>query len=50
VRGGFGKFYAQMFARDSFYTHALMQTIIPEIPYDGRPDFVTNPFNGRGAD
>jgi hypothetical protein len=29
VRGGFGKFYAQMFARDSFYTHALMQTIIP---------------------
>ena len=46
VRGGFGKFYAQMFARDSFYTHALMQTIIPEIPYDGRADFVTNPFNG----
>ena len=39
-------FYAQMFARDSFYTHALMQTIIPEIPYDGRADFVTNPFNG----
>ena len=26
--------------------HALMQTIIPEIPYDGRADFVTNPFNG----
>ena len=46
IRGGWGKFYAQMFARDSFYTHALMQTIIPEIPYDGRADFVTNPFNG----
>ena len=46
VRGGVGKFYAQMFARDSFYTHALMQTVIPEIRYDGRADFVTNPFNG----
>ena len=46
LRGGTGKFYAQMFARDSFYTHALMQTVIPEIRYDGRADFVTNPFNG----
>ena len=46
IRGGAGKFFAQMFARDSFYTHALMQTVIPEIRYDGRSDFATNPFNG----
>ncbi|OFW05941.1 MAG: hypothetical protein A3I61_06595 [Acidobacteria bacterium RIFCSPLOWO2_02_FULL_68_18] len=46
VRGGYGRFYAQMFARDSFYTHALMQTVIPEIRYDGRPNFASNPFNG----
>lgn len=46
IRGGGGRFYAQMFARDSFYTHALMQTVIPEIRYDGRADFASNPFNG----
>jgi hypothetical protein len=46
VRGGFGKYYAQMFQRDAFYTHAFAKTVIPETPNDGRRDFASNPFNG----
>jgi hypothetical protein len=46
LRGGYGKFYTQL-ENDAAHQPTLnRQTIIPEVPYDGRADFARNPFNG----
>src|SRR5215470_12118721 len=45
IRGGFGKYYAAVTSQLTF-TLRTVQTISPQILYDGRPDFAVNPFNG----
>jgi len=45
LRGGFGKYYAETTSQLSF-TLRTVQSISPQILYDGRADFASNPFNG----
>src|SRR6266850_91476 len=45
IRGGYGKYYAAVTSQLTF-TLRTVQTISPQILYDGRPDFAVNPFNG----
>jgi len=45
IRGGFGKYYAAVTSQLTF-TLRTVQTISPQILYDGRADFAVNPFNG----
>ena len=47
VRGGGGKFYAQITNNQSLVTKVSYQTAIAGIENDGRPDFASNPWNGR---
>jgi len=46
LRGGFGKYYADIGANRSYWTRLASQTVSIQVLNDGRPDFVTNPFNG----
>ena len=46
-RGGFGKYIAQNDSRPQWGGDISVQTRIPGTPNDGRPDFASNPFNGR---
>ena len=46
MRGVYGMFFTQL-ENDAAHQPTLnRQTIIPEVPYDGRADFAVNPFNG----
>ena len=47
IRGGAGKFYAQITNNQSLVTKVSHQTAIAGIENDGRPDFASNPWNGR---
>jgi hypothetical protein len=47
IRGGAGKFYAQITNNQSLVTKVSKQTAIAGIENDGRPDFASNPWNGR---
>ena len=44
VRGGYGRFYAQGTQDEAHQTILYQIGASPLIPYDGRPDFPTNPF------
>jgi hypothetical protein len=44
IRGGFGKYYTQY--QDPHFTKFWAQVAVPATPYDGRPNFASNPFNG----
>jgi hypothetical protein len=45
LRGGAGKYYAEVTSQLSF-TLRTVQSISPQVLYDGRADFNSNPFNG----
>lgn len=45
-RGGYGLFFTQLENDGLHQTYLLTQHMGITIPYDGRPDFVSNPFNG----
>jgi outer membrane receptor protein involved in Fe transport len=47
IRGGAGKFYAQITNNQSLVTMVSAQTAVAGIENDGRPDFASNPWNGR---
>jgi len=46
LRGGFGKYYADIGANRAYWTTLASQATSIQVFNDGRPDFVTNPFNG----
>jgi hypothetical protein len=46
VRGGFGKYFADIGANRAYWTNLVANALFVNILNDGRPDFVTNPFNG----
>src|SRR5262249_32329034 len=46
LRGGFGRYYADIGANRAYWTDIAGQTASIQVLNDGRPDFVTNPFNG----
>ena len=43
-RGGFGKYYGTV--QNAHYSKFYEQSISIAVPYDGRADFATNPYNG----
>jgi hypothetical protein len=46
LRGGFGRYVADIGANRAYWTHLVSQATFLNPFNDGRPDFVTNPFNG----
>jgi hypothetical protein len=46
ARGGWGVFYSDMGHSPSHWTNLQSAQIVVDVLNDGRPDFVTNPFNG----
>ena len=46
IRGGFGKYYAEVTGQPAVFTLRNVQQINPLITTDGRADFASNPFNG----
>ena len=46
LRGGFGKYFADIGANRAYWTNLVAQALHVQVFNDGRPDFVTNPFNG----
>ena len=46
VRGGYGRFYGSVTGQPALWASAWSQQIHPEVLFDGRPDFIINPFNG----
>ncbi len=46
IRGGYGKYFADLTAQPAIFTLRQVQQIHPQILNDGRPDFAANPFNG----
>ena len=46
-RGGFGRYIAQNDARTQWGYDISIITRIPTTPNDGRPDFASNPYNGK---
>jgi hypothetical protein len=46
VRGGVGRYYADILTNLHMWTYGNESIASVEVVNDGRPDFVTNPFNG----
>jgi hypothetical protein len=46
LRGGFGKYFAEITSQPAAFTLRFTQQVSPLIQNDGRPDFASNPFNG----
>ena len=46
IRGGYGRFFAQGTQDEAQQTILYIVGASPLVPYNGRPDFPTNPFNG----
>jgi len=46
MRGGYGIYYTQLENDPVHQPRLFQQIIIPEVSYDGRPNFPSNPFNG----
>ncbi len=46
VRGGVGRYYADILSNLHMWTYGNETIASVEVNNDGRPDFVTNPFNG----
>ncbi|MFN0141830.1 MAG: TonB-dependent receptor domain-containing protein, partial [Mycobacterium sp.] len=46
IRGGWGKFFADVSDQPSLWAVAWGQQLHPEVLNDGRRDFAANPFNG----
>jgi hypothetical protein len=45
IRGGYGKYFTQILNDGAHNPTLMTQILVPETPNDGRPDFVTNPYN-----
>ena len=46
IRGGFGKYFAEISGQPAFWLLRYTHQIHPEKLNDGRPDFAANPFDG----
>ena len=46
LRGGFGKHYGETGFSQAHWTNLWAGQVHPVILYDGRPDFLANPYNG----
>jgi hypothetical protein len=46
IRGGFGKYFAEISGQPAFWLLRYTHQIHPEKLNNGRPDFAANPFNG----
>jgi hypothetical protein len=46
LRGGFGKYFADMGAHQAYFTQLASQTASIQVLNDGRANFVTDPFHG----
>ena len=46
LRGGYGRYFTQLENDGAHQPTLNAQHIFPEVLYDGRADFATNPFNG----
>ena len=46
IRGGYGRYYTQLENDGAHQPTLNRQHIFPEVLYDGRADFASNPFNG----
>ena len=46
IRGGYGKFFAEGTADEMHQTLLFVLSVAPQVLYDGRPDFPSNPYNG----
>lgn len=46
VRGGYGVYFADLATTSAIATLRAAQRLQPQVLYDGRSDFATNPFNG----
>ncbi len=46
LRGGYGVYYTQLENDAEHQSNLNIQTIIPEVNYDGRADFAMNPWGG----
>ncbi len=46
LRGGYGVYYTQLENDAAHQSNLNIQTIIPEVAYDGRADFPMNPWGG----
>src|SRR5436309_1626601 len=47
IRGGAGKFFAYISNNQAHSTTLSVQSALLTVTNDGRPDFASNPFNGR---
>lgn len=47
LRGGYGTYFAQILNDGGHNPKMMTQILVPETPNDGRPDFVTNPYNNN---
>jgi len=46
LRGGWGMYFGDMSDQPTHGLVGYIESFVPEINYDGRPDFAINPFNG----
>ncbi|MDA1184828.1 MAG: TonB-dependent receptor [Acidobacteria bacterium] len=46
IRGGYGLFYAEGTADEMHQTMMFVLSVFPQVLYDGRADFPTNPYDG----
>jgi hypothetical protein len=46
IRGGYGMFFTQLESDAAHQSELWTRTTIPQVLYDGRADFASNPFNG----
>ncbi len=46
LRGGWGVYFGDMSDQPTHGLVGYIESFVPEINYDGRPDFAINPFNG----
>jgi hypothetical protein len=46
IRGGYGKFFAEGTADEFHQTQLFIMSIAPQVLYDGRSNFPTDPYNG----
>ena len=46
IRGGYGKFFAEGTADEYHQTQLFIMSIAPQVLYDGRSNFPSNPYNG----
>jgi hypothetical protein len=49
IRGGIGKFFAEVPDQPSFWAKSWASQLHPQINNDGRADFASNPFNRAGV-